>query len=216
MNGAYDPAAQMWRGLLSDAVTGRPILFLDRDGVIVEEVHYLCRVEDTRVIPGAARLIAAANRAGIAVAVVTNQGGIGLGKYDWPEFEAVQAEMRAQLAVFGARLDAVYACPFHEKGQPPWQAIGHPNRKPGPGMLVRAAQDLASTAAGGWIVGDRATDMAAGRAAGCAGGTVVRTGHGTAAEVTAAQAVGAEDFRIEAATDAGGAVGVIARLSPSP
>src|ERR1700740_2233256 len=79
------------------AVPGRPALFLDRDGVIVEDTHYLCRVEDIAMISGAAMGIAAANQRGVGVVMVTNQAGIGRGYYGWPAFNTVQDAIHSAL-----------------------------------------------------------------------------------------------------------------------
>lgn len=167
----------MWRELLAPPGPPRPALFLDRDGVIVEEVIYLHRVEEVRLMPGVARLIGDANRAGVAVVVVTNQSGIGRGLYGWAEFDAVQREIARCLAGEGARLDAVMASPFHPEARPPWRHPDHPVRKPNPGMLLAAAEALGLTLAASWIVGDRASDIAAGRRAGLAGGLFVGDGY---------------------------------------
>ncbi len=158
----------------------RAALFLDRDGVIIEEVPYLHRPEDIRFIPGAAETIAAANRAGLPVVVVTNQSGIGLGLYGWAEFVATQEQILRDLVAAGAVPDMIIACPYHPKGKPPYLHPDHPDRKPRPGMLLRAAERLELDLGRSWIVGDRAIDMEAGRAAGLAGGLHVKTGHGSA------------------------------------
>jgi len=159
---------------------GRPALFLDRDGVLVEEVGYLHRPEDVRLIPGTARAVALANRRGRAVVVVTNQAGIGRGLYGWPDFAATQARILEELAAAGAVLDMVLACPFHREGQPPYCHPDHPDRKPRPGMLRRAGEALGLDLGASWIVGDRASDLAAGRAAGLAGGLHLDSGQGEA------------------------------------
>src|SRR5271155_4273592 len=114
----------VWCEILTPTLPGRPALFLDRDGAVVEETEYLCRVEDIVVIPGAATVIDAANKRGIPVVVVTNQAGIGRGYYGWAEFGAVQNAIASALAAAGARIDAVYACPHHPEGQ---GAFAHPN-----------------------------------------------------------------------------------------
>src|SRR5271169_1443065 len=80
----------VWCEILTPTARGRPALFLDRDGAIVEETEYLRRVEDVIMIKGAAQVIAAANKRGVAVVMVTNQAGIGRGYYGWAEFKAVQ------------------------------------------------------------------------------------------------------------------------------
>ncbi len=177
------------------SLRGRPALFLDRDGVLVAEVGYLHRPGDVRLIPGAAALIAAANRAGLAAVLVTNQAGIGRGYYGWAEFQATQERVSENLAAAGAALDMVLACPFHAQGQPPYRHPAHPCRKPRPGMILRAAARLGLDLAGSWIVGDRAIDLEAGRAAGLAGGMQVLTGHG-AAERDAALEVASGRFRV--------------------
>jgi D-glycero-D-manno-heptose 1,7-bisphosphate phosphatase len=156
----------------------RPALFLDRDGVLVEEVLYLHRVEDVALIPGAAETIAAANRREVAVVIVTNQAGIARGYYGWREFEAVQHALLSGLRRSGAKVDAVLACPHHPRGVAPYEHPAHPARKPQPGMLLRAAELLGIELEPSWIVGDKASDLLAGRAAGLRGGLLVMTGHG--------------------------------------
>ena len=118
-----------------------PALFLDRDGVVVVETHYLHEVEKTELIPGAGETIALANQRGIHVVLVTNQSGVGRGLYGWAEFQAVQDRIMADLAAFGARVDAVCACPYHPEAAAPYDRE-HPDRKPNPGMLLKAARAL--------------------------------------------------------------------------
>ncbi len=173
---------------------GRPALFLDRDGVLVEETGYLHRAEEARLIPGATAAVAAAARAGLPVVLITNQAGIGRGYYGWAEFQAVQEKIAADLAAGGGAFDLVLACPFHAAGQPPYRHPDHPCRKPRPGMILRAAEMLGLDLAGSWVVGDRAIDLEAGRAAGLAGGVHVLTGHG-AAERGAALELATGEFR---------------------
>jgi len=174
----------------------RTALFLDRDGVVVDEVHYLRDAQDVRLVVGAAAVIAQANRRGIAVVLVTNQAGIGRGIFDWPEFARVQERIVADLAAAGASLDAVYACPHHAKGRAPYDHPNHPARKPNPGMLKRAIEALCLDAGTSWIVGDRASDLESGRAAGLSGGLHVLTGYGARpGEREAAMALADERFR---------------------
>ncbi len=172
----------VWCQLLTRVpdIADRPALFLDRDGVIVEEVHYLHKVADMRVMPGAARVIANANSRGVPVVVVTNQAGIGRGRYGWAEFIAVQEAMLDELADAGAFVNAVFACPHHNDGVAPYNIKDHPARKPNPGMLLAAASIMPINLASSWIVGDRAGDMGAAKSAGCAGGVHVKCGHGGA------------------------------------
>ena len=183
-----------WVGL--EAPSPRGALFLARDGVIVEEVNYLCRIEDVRLLPGAAETIRAANKAGVPVVVVTNQSGVARGRFGWPEFEAVQARMTALLAAEGARLDAVFACGYHETGRGGLGAPDHGWRKPNPGMLLAAAERTGVVLSRSLIVGDRAADLAAGRSAGLRFGVHVATGHGDAQERGAAQDLARDDFEV--------------------
>lgn len=200
---------------------GRPALFLDRDGVIVEEVVYLHRPEDVVVIAGAASVVAAANRAGVAVVLVTNQSGIGRGYYGWGDFRATQARIEAALAAEGAYLDAVLACPYTPGGAGPYVHPDHPDRKPNPGMLRRAGARLDLALAHSWIVGDRGLDIAAGRRAGLAGGLHVATGFGgDPDERTAALAESGPGFAVRTGATVAAAAPLVAALAagtrPSP
>ncbi len=169
----------------------KPAVFLDRDGTLNEEVGYLSRPEELRLLPGAAAAVARLNARGIPVVVVTNQSGIGRGYYGWPEFEAVMARMAELLAAEGARVDAAYAAPHHEAGQGEYAVADHPERKPNPGMLQRAAEELGLDLARSWMVGDKAIDVEAGRRAGCRA-CLVRTGYGAGEDASGADLVAAD------------------------
>ena len=185
------------------SAAARPALFLDRDGVVVEEVHFLRRPEDVRLVPGVAAVLAEARRQGIALVLTTNQSGIARGLFGWPEFAAVQARLEALVAAEQVGFDMVLACPFHPDGRAPYRGE-HPCRKPHPGMLLRAAERLGLDLARSWAVGDRARDLEAGRAAGCAGGLHVLTGHGPGERAAARRlATATFDVRLgETAADA--------------
>lgn len=151
----------------------RPALFLDRDGVVVADTAYLGRAEDVRLLDGVAAAIARCNALRIPVVVVTNQSGIARGYYDWNGFRAVQAALAAALAAAGAHLDAVLACAYHAEGSGPLRVADHHWRKPNPGMILAAGSGMNLDLSRSWIIGDRADDLAAGAAAGLAGGTLV-------------------------------------------
>jgi D-glycero-D-manno-heptose 1,7-bisphosphate phosphatase len=210
----------LWAEARTRALSGRGALFLDRDGVIVEERHYLHRVADVALTPGAAGVIAAANADGIPVVVITNQAGVGRGIYTWRDFAAVQDRMNDLLAESGAWVDAVYACAFHEAGRDAFAVASHPWRKPNPGMLQAAAADLDVALERSWVVGDRASDLMAGRSAGLAGGTLVATGYGAGPDERAgADRLASEGFLVDLALNLGqafapGAAG--ARFMASP
>jgi len=165
----------LWCEIREAAGDSRAALFLDRDGIIVDDTHYLGRAEDMRMIDGVAAAIARCNALRVPVVVVTNQSGIARGLYDWDGFRAVQQAIAAALAAAGAHVDAVFACAYHGEGSAPLRIAGHPWRKPNPGMILAAADRMNLDLAHSWIVGDKPSDLAAGAAAGLAGGTLVTT-----------------------------------------
>jgi len=178
-SGRFDENLGIWfRTALQPADHPRPALFLDRDGVIVEDPGYLGRAADLAIIPGAAQTVALANRLGVPVVEVTNQAGIARGYYGWPEFIEVEEALTRALAQAGATIDGVFACPYHRDGATPWAHPAHPSRKPRPGMLLAAARLLNLDLSASWIVGDKAGDLMAGYNAGLRGGLHVLTGHG--------------------------------------
>lgn len=158
---------------------GKPALFLDRDGVLVDEVHYLHKPEEAKLGPGAVEVLTIANKRATPVVLVTNQAGIGYGHYDWPDFVAVQDKIIADLERAGVFFDAVIACPHHAKAKPPYAHDDHPCRKPNPGMLLAAAALMGLDLDRSWMVGDRESDLAAGRNAGLMGAAHLLTGHGS-------------------------------------
>jgi D-glycero-D-manno-heptose 1,7-bisphosphate phosphatase len=175
---------------------GRAGLFLDRDGVVVEETDYLGRAEDVRMIPAAALAIAQCNRQNIPVVLVTNQSGIARGYYGWKDFQEVQAALCTALASAGAHIDATLACGYHADGHPPYRIADHWWRKPNPGMIIEAGHRLRLDLRRSWIVGDRASDIASGRGASLAGGILVLTGYGTH-ETDAALALADAQYTVE-------------------
>jgi D-glycero-D-manno-heptose 1,7-bisphosphate phosphatase len=144
----------------------RKALFLDRDGVINREVGYLHAPEGVRWVEGIFELCRVAVGLGYRLVVVTNQSGIARGMYTEAQFEALMVWMREELGKQGVALDAVYFCPFH-----PVHGVGeykreHEDRKPGVGMLRRAAKELGVELEWSVMVGDRCSDVAAAQAAG--------------------------------------------------
>jgi len=170
----------VWCQILRRPAPGRAALFLDRDGAVVEETGYLCQINNILLIPGAAKVISAANQRGIPVVMVTNQSGVGRGYYGWAEFRSVQDAILALLASEDARIDAVYACAHHPQAEGDFAHPDHPARKPNPGMLLQAASALTLDLKSSWLVGDKADDVEAAKRAGIAGALLVATGHGNA------------------------------------
>jgi D-glycero-D-manno-heptose 1,7-bisphosphate phosphatase len=185
----------VWCDVRIGAPRGGAALFLDRDGVIVEETGYLSQVEDIAIVTGAPQVIAAANQRNIPVVLVTNQAGIGRGYYGWDDFAAVQTAISSRLRAVGAWLDAVYACPHHPAGEGTFLHPHHPARKPNPGMILRAAADLALDLQKSWLVGDKAIDIEAAKRAGLGGALLVMTGYGETERLQSA-ALAAANFEV--------------------
>lgn len=142
-----------------------PALFLDRDGVVNHEIGYLHRTEDVRWVEGIVPLCRTAMELGYKLVIVTNQSGIARGYYTMQQFDDLTAWMRAELAKEGVHLDAVYCCPFHPEGTIAEYRLDHEDRKPSPGMLLRAARELAIDLPRSILIGDRCSDIAAANAA---------------------------------------------------
>jgi D-glycero-D-manno-heptose 1,7-bisphosphate phosphatase len=148
----------------------RPAIFLDRDGVLNEEIGYLHRIEDLRWTLGAAEAVRAFNQAGWLVFVVTNQAGVAHGLYQEADIAALHTHMIEALAHEGARVDAFYYCCWHPEAKvEAWRHPDHPDRKPNPGMLNRAMEDWPVDRARSFLIGDRDSDIEAARRAGVAG-----------------------------------------------
>ena len=153
----------------------RPAVFLDRDGTLIADVPYVGDPAQVRHLPGSADAIQHLRRAGFACVVVSNQSAVGRGMITFEQMHAVHEEMVRQMSAAGAALDGNYWC-IYAPQTPDKTVIEHVDRKPGPGMLLRAAHDLNLDLAKSWIIGDQVSDMLAGRNAGCRGGILVRTG----------------------------------------
>jgi D-glycero-D-manno-heptose 1,7-bisphosphate phosphatase len=155
----------------------RPAVFLDRDGTIIEEVYYLACPSQVRLLPGAAEAIRDLNHAGFMVIVVTNQAGVARGYFPESRVAEVHSYLAARLADAGAKVDAFYYCPHHERDGIGGYRIACDCRKPRPGMLLRAAREHQLDLAESWMIGDKPSDVSAGSAAGCRS-ILVRTGYG--------------------------------------
>jgi D-glycero-D-manno-heptose 1,7-bisphosphate phosphatase len=152
-------------------------VFLDRDGVLIEERNYLADPAGVQLILGAARYVARANACGRAVVVVSNQSGIARGILDWRIHLAIENRMIELLAAQSARIDMLLACGHHPDGAPPLD-FDHPWRKPKPGMLLEAAGELNLDLSDSLLVGDKRSDIEAARAGGLPAAILVLTGYG--------------------------------------
>ncbi len=155
-------------------------LFLDRDGVINVEKNYVWRTEDFEFIPGIFELCALAQKRGFKLIVITNQAGIARGYYTETDFRHLTDWMLAAFRERGIGIDRVYHCPFH-----PTAGVGEYrqesfDRKPNPGMILKARADFALDLSKSVLIGDKDSDIEAGRAAGV--GCLVKLTLGAPAE----------------------------------
>ena len=171
-------------------MTGRPAVFLDRDGTLNVEVDYLADPARFELLPGAGEGLARLSRAGFALVVVTNQSGVARGLLDEVILERIHDRMASELAAHGVVLDLVLYCPYHPtEGSAAFRADCY-GRKPKPGMLLEAAGRLNLDLDASWCIGDSLRDLEAGAAVG-ARGVLVRTGKGAAQESALDQVPGA-------------------------
>jgi D-glycero-D-manno-heptose 1,7-bisphosphate phosphatase len=159
------------------ADTGRPAVFLDRDGTINEDVGYLTDLAELHIYPYAPDAIRLLRRAGYAIVVVTNQGGIARGVLSEPLVMRTHREMDERLRRAGALVDAWYFCPHHPESVVPGLSTPCECRKPGIGMPRAAAGRLGLDLARSWVVGDHWRDVQMGHGVG-ARAVLLRTGHG--------------------------------------
>lgn len=158
-------------GTHSRAQTRTPAIFLDRDGVIIEEKHYLCDPCGVEIIRGVPRKLEELRASGLPIIVVTNQSGIGQGLFGWDDYDAVHRRM-IELIGISRPFAAVYA-----NGHGP-RETGAPWRKPNPGMLLQAAADLNLDMGASVMVGDKLVDLQAAAGAGIGRLVHVASGHG--------------------------------------
>lgn len=143
-----------------------PALFLDRDGVINVDHAYVCKKESFEFVDGIFELCRRAKQFGFRICVVTNQAGIGRGYYTEEDFLTLTDWMCDVFTKEGADIDKVYFCPTHPEHGIGEYKVDSIYRKPGPGMLLQAAQELDIDFAKSILVGDKETDIEAGIAAG--------------------------------------------------
>jgi D,D-heptose 1,7-bisphosphate phosphatase len=144
--------------------------FLDRDGVLNQDSGYTHRSEDLVWMPGAIRAVRRLNDAGFLAIVVTNQAGIGKGHFGEVDMRLFHEAMNRELAEQGAHIDDFYFCPFHENATVArYRVANHEDRKPNPGMLLRAAKDWRINLDSSFMIGDKDTDMESAARAGVAG-----------------------------------------------
>jgi histidinol-phosphate phosphatase family protein len=150
--------------------TARGVVFLDRDGTINRDVHHLSDPDQLELLPGAVEGMRALGEAGWPLVVVSNQSPIGRGMFTEDRLREINGRLAEMLAAEGVGIAGWYWCPHA-----PWESCEC--RKPAPGMLLKARDELGVILENSWIVGDRLTDLRAGRAVG-ARAILVATGYG--------------------------------------
>ncbi len=153
----------------------KPAIFLDRDGVLIEERNYLHRVEDVAFLPGVAPALKRLADAGFKLFIVSNQSGVGRGYFTLADVERVNEHLRRELARAGVRLEKIYIAP---------EAPGQPSRsrKPSPQFLFDARDEFGVDLAQSFMIGDKLIDLECGWNAGVQASILVRTGYGAKLE----------------------------------
>ena len=152
-----------------------PAVFFDRDGTLIRSVHYLADPAQVELIPGVPRMLRELEQAGYLRIIVTNQAAIGKGLLTVEGLIEIQERLAGLLKAEGASVDGWYYCPEVRVSEDD-ESIDFVDRKPGPGMLLKASTDLNIALEQSWMVGDRLSDALAGKNAGCKGSIIVAAG----------------------------------------
>jgi len=176
-----------------------PAVFLDRDGTIVEDTGYLHDPDQVRLLPGAPEAVKRFAKAGYRVVLVSNQSGVARGFFDEQALARVHEKVEQLLNEQGAALDGVYYCPYLDGSAAKVEAYRRDSdlRKPSPGMLLQAAKELRIDLNRSWMIGDSASDVEAGRRAGCR--TILLARNGSTAAATEARPTAVASSLVEAA-----------------
>ena len=153
-------------------------VFLDRDGTIIEEKHYLRDPEQVVLIPGAATAISLLAEKGYYIVMVSNQSGVARGYFDEEDVIRVNQRVQELLREHGAAIDAMYYCPHHPDGNIAKYKVDCSCRKPKSGMGIRASQEHDLDLSKSYMIGDKIADVEFARNCGMKNGFLVKTGHG--------------------------------------
>lgn len=157
-----------------------PAVFLDRDGTIIEDRHYLSKPEGVVLYPGAGEALRSLQEAGYKLFIITNQSGVGRGYFTLQDVDLCHGRLLELLSPFGLRFDKIYIAP---------EAPDQPSRgrKPSPQFLFDARDEFGVDLSKSWVIGDKMIDLECGWNAGVPGTILVRTGYGRKTEVAAAE-----------------------------
>ncbi|MGZ5279648.1 MAG: D-glycero-alpha-D-manno-heptose-1,7-bisphosphate 7-phosphatase, partial [Pseudobdellovibrionaceae bacterium] len=149
-----------------DGPRENPALFLDRDGVVIEDIDYIREANQVKIRPDVREVIEKARQKNFRIVIVTNQSGIGRGMISWEQYDQVTLKMQSLLAKDGLFVDRIMRAPFYEQSILPEGLVRRSLRKPRPGMIHLAASELRIDLGQSILVGDTATDLMAGVLAG--------------------------------------------------
>lgn len=153
-------------------------VFLDRDGTLIEECHFLSDPEKVKLLPGVSDGLRKFREAGFLLVMVSNQSGVARGLMSEGDVEIVNERVELLLDQEGVPLDAVYYCPHYPEGKIPKYAVECSCRKPQPGMALLAAKEQDLDLSRSYMIGDKSSDMEFGKNAAMRGMIMVETGYG--------------------------------------
>ena len=142
-------------------------VFLDRDNTVIADMEFSVNRARLRPLPGVFKALRRLQEAGYLLIIVTNQSGVARGRFSEEGLRRIHKHLLRRFERAGVRFAGVYYCPHYAEGKVAEYAIACDCRKPRPGMLLRAAEELGVDLKRSWMVGDRPADIGAGRAAGC-------------------------------------------------
>jgi len=151
--------------------------FLDRDGVLIEEVNYLSSPDQVNVLPETIKALQLLKNNNYKIIVITNQAGVARGFFTEDSISKVHSEIDRQLKKYKLQVDHYYYCPHHPDGSVKKYAINCNCRKPMPGMILQAVKDYNLNLNNSFLVGDKMSDLLAAENSGCQG-ILVETGYG--------------------------------------
>jgi D,D-heptose 1,7-bisphosphate phosphatase len=152
----------------SQMVNGKSkAVFLDRDQTLIHDPGYINHPDQVSLIDGAPEALVELRNLGYVLVVVSNQSAVARGIVTEPVLQEIHGRMEALLAERGARLDRIYYCPFHPDGTVERYRRPSDCRKPNPGMLLKASEEMGIDLRRSWCVGDSFSDVEAGARAGC-------------------------------------------------
>ncbi len=146
---------------------GHKAIFLDRDDTLINDPGYIKSPDQVKLLPGAAEAVVHLKKLGYLIVIITNQSAVARGYITEKQLDSIHNRLKSLLAADGAYVDGLYYCPHHPEGTVAGFNQESHLRKPNPGMLRKAANELGIDLKQSWMVGDTYRDIQAGKAAGC-------------------------------------------------